>query len=54
MSEFSNEITKPQESRRKQETKIQKSNKKPSQSKPLYEEYDITKICSDIQLPYDY
>lgn len=61
MLDFSNEVTIPQEHRRKQETRIQvpkKTNKKALQSKPRYdahyEEFDTAKICSGVQLPYDY
>jgi hypothetical protein len=54
MSQFSAEISNPQVSKRKQETRVQESNKGSSQSKTFYEEHDITKICSDVRLPYDY
>ena len=54
MSQFSAEISKPQVKKRKQETRVQGSNMEPPQSKTFYEEHDITKICSGIQLPYDY
>jgi hypothetical protein len=54
MSEFSNDIAQPQIYRRRQAPRIKESTKKPSESEFIYEEYDIRRICSDIELPYEY
>jgi tRNA U54 and U55 pseudouridine synthase Pus10 len=54
MSKLSNEIANPKKYRRRLEARRQVSNEKLSQTEFTYEEYDITKICSENQLPYGY
>jgi hypothetical protein len=49
---FCNEVINSQENT-KRETGIQQSNKKPKPEPQKYE-YNIARICSEIQSPYDY